>query len=209
VAEVIDSEGNVIALHADLARSPEENAAVMPARARCQIIQPVEASQRSALLELAVRTGLFSPAGADALLGGVLDQLADGALPRAHTALACRDHPGDGVTGWTYVAPDAYAEAVWTIWWLGVLPEAQGTGVGSALLRAAEALAHAAGARIVVVETSSSDALARARRFYAAQGYAACGHVPHFYGEGDHKVIFSRRPRAADPGATVDQPPSG
>ncbi len=161
------------------------------------IIEPVNISERSALLAVAVETGLFAPTDAEALLGNVLDQLYAGTLPDGHAALTCRTRADGGVQGWTYFAPDQYAEGVWNVWWLGVIPEAHGTGVGGALLRAAESRALRAGARIVVIETSSKESQARARRFYSKEGYAECGRVPDFYGEDDHKVIFSRRPRSS------------
>ena len=161
------------------------------------IVQPVDLGDRAALLSVAVSTGLFSEADAEALLGGVLDQLATGGLGDGHSALASRLSIGGAVAGWTYFAPDQYAEGVWNVWWLGVIPEAHGSGVGRALLQAAENAALASGARIVVVETSSKDSQARARRFYAKEGYSECGTVPDFYGDGDHKVIFSRKPRKA------------
>ncbi len=164
-------------------------------------VVPVEILDRTALLDVAVKTGLFALDDAEALLGGVLDQLSTGALPLGHAALACRSSQQSNVIGWTYFAPDQYAEGVWNVWWLGVVPDSQGNGAGSLLLRAAESFAQSAGARIVVVETSSKDSQARARKFYAKEGYTECGCVPDFYGEGDHKIIFSRRPRKTEPTA--------
>ncbi len=158
-------------------------------------VQPVNFADRSALIRVAVRTGLFSQEDAEELLGGVLDQLSGGSLPPGHTALACQDTSSNTLIGWTYFAPDQYADGVWNVWWLGVAPEAQGTGAGRSLLRSAEACALSGGARIVVIETSSKETQARARRFYTKEGYAECGTVPDFYGYDDHKVIFSRRPR--------------
>ena len=166
-------------------------------------VESVEPKDRSALLAIAVRTGLFSTDDAEALLGGVLDGIFAATLPAGHMALACRPGPAAAIAGWTYFAPDQYAEGVWNVWWLGVSPESIGTGVGQKLLRAAEARAHGAGARIIVVETSSRAPQARARAFYAKEGYAECGCVPDFYGDGDHKVIFSRRPRKTEPAVAV------
>jgi ribosomal protein S18 acetylase RimI-like enzyme len=105
--------------------------------------------------------------------------------------------PGTGVVGWTYFAPDAYADGVWNVWWLGVEPASHGAGVGALLLRQAEAQAASEGGRLMVVETSAAPSQARARRFYVKEGYSECGCVPDFYGEGDDKVILARRPRPA------------
>lgn len=160
-------------------------------------IDPIAPSERSRLLSLAVSTGLFSAPEAEDLLGGVIDRLFAGSLPEGHTALCCRRSPGDPPIGWTYFAPDAHAAGVWNIWWIGVDPTAHGTGAGRSLLRAAETKAASTAARVVVVETSASNALSRARRFYRREGYRECGRVPDFYGEGEAKIIFARRPRSA------------
>jgi ribosomal protein S18 acetylase RimI-like enzyme len=53
------------------------------------------------------------------------------------------------------------------------------------------------GARLIVVETSAAEPLARARRFYEKYGYQECGRVPHFYAENETKVIFARSLRSA------------
>jgi ribosomal protein S18 acetylase RimI-like enzyme len=52
--------------------------------------------------------------------------------------------------------------------------------------------AAALGARVIVIETSDQEALARARNFYLKRGYEERGRIPDFYAEGDSKVIFSR-----------------
>jgi ribosomal protein S18 acetylase RimI-like enzyme len=160
-------------------------------------LQPASAADRSTLLEVAVSTALFTTEDAEALLGGILDQLQSHRLPAGHAAVACRSVVDGPIVGWTYFAPDQHADGVWNVWWIGVAPDSHGSGAGSLLLLHAEAEAAAAGARLVVIETSSLDSQARARRFYAREGYLECGVVPDFYAEGDHKVIFARRPRPA------------
>jgi ribosomal protein S18 acetylase RimI-like enzyme len=155
-------------------------------------IVPVQRSDRAALLQLAVDTGLFTAPEADGLLGGVLDALAAAELAPGHEAVCCRPVGSGSPQGWCYFAPDDHAAGVWNVWWLGVSPHPQGSGVGQRLLAHAEARALAQGGRLMVIETSDADPLARARRFYAASGYLLCGSVPHFYGDGEAKVIFAR-----------------
>lgn len=156
------------------------------------IIEPVRNDERGALLSLAVDTGLFSPENAEGLLGGVLDSLAAGELPKGHTAVACRESPGGPAIGWSYFAPDPYAEQVWNVWWIGAGPKHHGTGAGQALLSHIEQAAAASGVRVIVIETSDQGALARARNFYMKAGYAERGRIPDFYAEGEAKVLFSR-----------------
>ena len=158
-------------------------------------IDTAQTQDRDALLEIAARTGVFTPEAAEGLLGSVLDELASDRLPTGHQAAACRLRAGGTLIGWTYFAPDQYAEGVWNLWWIGVDPEHQGLGAGLHLLRHAERVVSSKGGRVLVIETSDAPALARARRFYEAQGYRACGRIPDFYSEGESKVIFARRPR--------------
>ena len=161
------------------------------------VIEDAVATERTSLLSIAVSTGLFSQADAESLLGGVLDALACRDVPEGHQAVVCRAHPGALPLGWAYFAPDQHASNIWHLWWIGVSPAVHGTGVGKRLLHHVEALAAARDGRVLVIETSDSEHLARARRFYRVQGYTECGRIPNFYAEGEAKVIFARRPRAA------------
>lgn len=164
----------------------------LPSMSR-MLVEPVSSTDRSTLLTVATRTELFSSEDAEGLLGGVLDGLAAGALAEGSIACASRPAAQAPVNGWTYLAPDDHAAGVWNLWWLGVDPDAHGSGAATALLRRAEAHALERGARLMIIETSSLDAQARARRFYAREGYAIVGQVPDFYGAGDDKIIFWRR----------------
>lgn len=74
-----------------------------------------------------------------------------------------------------------------------VLPEHQGSGVGVALLTYVENAVHESGARLLVIETSDKEPMGRARRFYTKAGYTERGRTPDFYGDGEGKVIFSKR----------------
>ena len=158
-------------------------------------IETADHRDRDALLGIAVRTGLFTPEEAEGLLGGVLDGFALGSLPEGHQAAACRLLPGGTLIGWTYLAPAQHARGVWNLWWIGVDPEHHGTRAGLQLLHHAEKTASSNGGRVLVIETSDAPALARARRFYEAQGYRECGRIPDFYAEGESMMIFARRPR--------------
>ena len=45
-------------------------------------------------------------------------------------------------------------------------------------------------ARVLIVETSSTDPYAQARAFYAKYGFEEEARIREFYGPGDHKVVF-------------------
>jgi ribosomal protein S18 acetylase RimI-like enzyme len=158
-------------------------------------LDPATPADRTPLLDLAVATGLFAPADAKALLGGVLDALFAGSLSPGSAALVARLSPSEPPVGWTYVAPDAHADGVWNVWWIGVTPAAHGAGAGVALLRAAESAAMTGGGRLMIIETSALPSQARARHFYVREGYTEGGRIPDFYGAGDDKVILFRQLR--------------
>lgn len=63
---------------------------------------------------------------------------------------------------------------------MAVLPNWQGSGVASALLRTAEAELRASGSTFVTLDTT--EPLARAVRFYQRQGYLRSGKVASFFG---------------------------
>ena len=149
-------------------------------------------SDTSALLALAVATGLFSPAEAEGLLGGILAALHAGALPPLHSVTVHLDADGEP-NGWAYFAPDAHAEGVWELWWIGVSPARHDSGVGSRLLAHVEERAKVSNARVLLIATSSLPALARTRRFYARRGFVECGCIPDFYADGDGKITFAKR----------------
>lgn len=156
------------------------------------IIGSIVVDDQPQLLALAVATGLFTPQSATAVLQPVLDAFHDAPEGPGHRILASRASDASRVTGWTYFARDQYAEDVWNVWWFGVHPHDHGTGVASALLHEIEQVLRQQGARVVVIETSDADALARARRFYTRSGYRQCGTVPDFYENGEGKVIFAK-----------------
>jgi ribosomal protein S18 acetylase RimI-like enzyme len=157
------------------------------------LINSVTPQERARLLGLATSTGLFSEEEAESLLGGVLDGIKAKELPEGHQAFSCRKQPDGPAVGWCYFAPDDHAVGVWNLWWIGVDPEEHGTDAGRAILAHVEECVVGSGGRLLVIETSDSEALARARRFYTRAGYKDCGRIPHFYAENEAKVIFARR----------------
>ncbi len=159
--------------------------------------------ERSRLLAIAVGTGLFDLEAADALLGGILDALHAGELDPSHRVRVWRAAPPAAAAGWAYAAPDPHAPDIWNLWWIGVDPRAHGEGVGTALLRDIESIAEAAGARLLVIETSALPATARARRFYLREGSQAGGRIRDFSADGADNIVFARRLRPTIAGAAA------
>jgi ribosomal protein S18 acetylase RimI-like enzyme len=153
--------------------------------------RPAVPFDEDALVALGLATGLFSPEEADALLRASLRAVFDGSAdPSCHVARVI-DGPDGKPLGWTYISADSGGgPGVWELMWIGVTGEAQGTGVGKALLRDAEEIARSSGGRMLLICTSSTDATARARAFYEKQEYVQVGRIPEYYGKSDDKVIY-------------------
>jgi ribosomal protein S18 acetylase RimI-like enzyme len=149
------------------------------------------AADEEALVELGLSTGLFSAEEADALLRSSLHGVHNGTVDAATHVARTIDNVDGTPAGWTYLSVDTGgAEGVWELWWIGVAPSVSRQGVGSALLKDAEGVAKGAGARMLLISTSSSEATAGARSFYAQRGYKEVGRIPAYYGPGDDKVIL-------------------
>lgn len=164
-----------------------------PCSVVADMIRTAAPDDTRALVALAVSTGLFRTDDADLLLRVTLDDLHAGRLGHDHLARVWSDGPDEPPSGWAYFASNEKADRVWDLWWIGADPARHGQGVGDALLHCVEAEVGARGGRILVIETSALPPTARARRFYEKHGYAACGCVPDFYGDGDDKIIYAKR----------------
>ena len=119
------------------------------------MIRPATPHETPALVALGASTGLFTPQEADALLRQVLDDLHAGRLGEDHQAHVWTDDATAQPAGWVYFSRDPHADGVWELWWIGVAPTRQGTGVGAELMRFVEARVRAAGGRVLMLATSS------------------------------------------------------
>lgn len=84
-------------------------------------------------------------------------------------------------------------EGTYDLYWLCVAPEARRGGVARRLIGEVEADLQRRGARLLVVETSSSEGYRPAREFYLAAGYQRQATIPDFYAPGNDLVIYTKR----------------
>ncbi|MHB1074225.1 MAG: GNAT family N-acetyltransferase [Gemmatimonadaceae bacterium] len=114
---------------------------------------------------------------------------------------------GDRLLGAACWGPTPATEGTWDLYWIAVHPGAQGSGIGSALLDAAEAAVRRAGGRLLVVETSGRPDFASTRNFYRRHGYGDAARLEDFYAPGDARLTFVKRlaagRRAHDPSPTA------
>lgn len=107
-------------------RNGEAGRSVLPSQLpQVVMLRSAAPADTAALLAVAVQTGLFEPAEAAALLGGVLAGLHAGRLGEGHAAQVWTDAAG-APRAWTYFAPDPHAGGVWNLWWIGAAPALPG-----------------------------------------------------------------------------------
>ncbi|MGL6094987.1 MAG: GNAT family N-acetyltransferase [Fimbriiglobus sp.] len=153
--------------------------------------RPADPADTPALVALAAATGVFKPHEIDALRE-VLDDYYDANHEHGHRVWVI-DGDGTRPAGFAYFAPTAMTDRTWELWWIAVVPTRQRGGRGGDLLRFVEAEVAAAGARLLLIETSSTPTYHPTREFYLKHAYAQVAVIPDFYADDDGKVIFSKR----------------
>ena len=106
---------------------------------------------------------------------------------------------GPVVVGAGYFAPEPFSDRCWNLYFLVVDKEHHGSGFGSCLVTEVEQRLRELGpglARILLIETSSTQQYVNTRAFYLARGYTLEATVREFYGPGDDKVIFWKQLQA-------------
>ena len=109
-----------------------------------------------------------------------------------HTLVAESDST---IAGYICYGPTPLTEGTWDIYWMAVVPEKQGQGIGSALMTFAEDQIKKARGRLAIIETSSKPEYEKTRRFYLSHGYEVVCRIPDFYAPGNDKLILQKRLR--------------
>jgi ribosomal protein S18 acetylase RimI-like enzyme len=153
------------------------------------MIRTATVADIEAIKQIAIDTSMFGPDGVgffDEMISGFLD----GTLPDNHWLVNEQD---SSVVAAAYYAPEPFSDRMWNLYFISVAPKYQGRGLGGALLEHVEQRLRAMGsdyARVLIVETSSTDQYARTRDFYRLHNYDEEAQIREFYGPGDHKVVF-------------------
>ena len=152
-------------------------------------IRPARAGDIDSIKQIAVDTHMFGPDDVgffDEMINGFLD----GTLNDNHWLVV--EHRSRVVAA-AYYAPEPFADRMWNLYFISVAPDHQGHGTGGRLLDHVEQQLRASGgdiARVLVVETSSTDQYARTRDFYLQHDYDEEARIRQFYGPHDDKVVF-------------------
>jgi ribosomal protein S18 acetylase RimI-like enzyme len=161
------------------------------------MIRPTSPDDTEALVEIARGTGVFKPLEVVALRE-VLDDYHAEEHARGHRAATCER--GGRAVGFVYFAPAAMTDRTWYLYWIAIDKNVQARGLGGELLRHAEDQSRAAGARLLLIETSSLPHYGPTRRFYLKHGYEEGCVLRDYYADGDHMVVFRKRLAPEGPG---------
>jgi ribosomal protein S18 acetylase RimI-like enzyme len=146
-------------------------------------VRPSVSADILALQRIAEDTGLFPPEMLAELIAPFLSLEGDG------ESWLTAEFNGE-VVGLCYAVAERLADRVWNMLALGVMSSNQSAGVGIELVRRLEFDLQALGQRILIVDTSGSDAFAKTRAFYRRAGYVEEARIRDFWAEGDDKVVF-------------------
>lgn len=152
-------------------------------------IRPAAPDDVGAVKRIAVEAGLFGEddvAFFDEMLAGSFD----GSMTDHHWLVV---EAGGTIVAAAYYAPEPFADRMWNLYFIAVDPAHHGHGVGGDLLAHVERSLRDRGdgtARVLIVETSSTDQYARTRDFYRAHGFDEEARIRQFYGPDDDKIVF-------------------
>lgn len=112
--------------------------------------------------------------------------------PEEDYELYCSFDENGAILGYICIGPTPLTEATWDIYWMVVKADAQGKGIGGELLEYLERRIGSKQGKLIVAETSSTQAYDRARKLYLRNGYRALTRIEDFYRSGDHLIIFGK-----------------
>lgn len=140
-------------------------------------VRTAQPDDRTAIIDIARECGLFSP-GELADIEATLDAFLTGSAKQNRWLV---HDTAEGIAAIAYYAPERMTEGTWNLFLLAVHPEHQAHGLGASLVRHVEQNLQAAGARVLLIETSGVPHFAGQRAFYTRLGYNQEARIREFY----------------------------
>jgi len=97
------------------------------------------------------------------------------------------------VVGYSCFGPIPCTKESYDLYWIAVLHEFRGRGIGRDLLERTEEKIGKMGGRRIYVDTSSRDQYQFTRSFYRANGYEQEAVLKDLYSPGDDKIIYVKQ----------------
>jgi ribosomal protein S18 acetylase RimI-like enzyme len=98
-----------------------------------------------------------------------------------------------GVQGYVCWGPVPMTKGAYDLYWIATHPDAQGKGLGSALISYVEACMLEENGRLLIIETSSKESYGKTVRFYLRLRFEEASRIRDFYDVGDDKLVFVKR----------------
>jgi ribosomal protein S18 acetylase RimI-like enzyme len=153
-------------------------------------IRSMTAQDKPAVMQVLRNTPEFTAEEVD-LAEEVIDDYLEDSAASGFFILVADMEPGIG--GYVVYGTVPITDNVWELYWFAVDRSIRGQGVGRRLWEAAENNMWDAGARIMVLETSSKSEYDRTNLFYVRAGYEVVGRIKDFYMIGDDQITYEKR----------------
>jgi ribosomal protein S18 acetylase RimI-like enzyme len=151
--------------------------------------QQIQHSDIGAIAGIVKSSGFFSAEEIDIAL-----ELAEEKLTQPHDSsyrflFAEKE---DLVVGYTCYGLIPATHSSYDIYWIALLKDMRGSGLGKLLMNETEKLIGISGGRQIYAETSSREQYKPTHKFYESCGYHQEAFLKNFYSEGDSKIIYSK-----------------
>jgi len=154
------------------------------------IIRPMVAHDKPAVMHVLETTSEFKPIEVT-VAGELIDSYLNQGKASGYTLLVAEDN--GSISGYICFGDTPLTEGTWDVYWIAVLKQQQGKGIGRALMAAAETEIQNHQGRLILIETSSTIEYEKTRRFYVSIGYTVICRVRDFYTPGDDKIVLEKR----------------
>jgi ribosomal protein S18 acetylase RimI-like enzyme len=151
----------------------------------------VKATDTTTVLNIVEATGLFTRAETHVAVELVEERLAKD-TQSGYYFLFAEDDNGK-VIGYACFGPIPCTQESFDLYWIAVMPEHQGHGIGKNLMEETQRIILSLGGSRIYIETSSRKQYERTRRFYLKSGYSRESVLKDFYSPGDDKIVFSKK----------------
>jgi D-alanine-D-alanine ligase len=149
--------------------------------------QDVQESDRTTVRKIVEATGYFSGDETDVAVELVDERLTKGEASGYHFLFV---ESQGAVIGYAVYGPCPATLYSYDIYWMAVLPDFQGQGIGGKLLAMCESLIQGKGGRQIYMDTSARTQYEPTRRLYVARGYLQAAYLPDYYAPGDAKITY-------------------
>lgn len=139
--------------------------------------------------QMVIGTGMFTAPEVDIAVELATERIAKGRAS-GYEFIFAEDR--GKLIGYACYGPTPGTDHTFDLYWIVVSAEAQGRGIGRALLERSEKAIAALGGRAVYVDTSSIEKYGPTRAFYRHTGFRKVAEFKDFYREGDDKLVYAK-----------------